>query len=80
MKIILQIYDVNFFKMFLEKSFQSEIVQDELRNSRVKALEDRTFVEKSIAQAKSYFKLFLQTSSIHGLNHLVADGRHLFEM
>lgn len=31
-------------------------------------------------KAKGYLVIFLETSSIHGLNHLVAPGRHPCEM
>lgn len=31
-------------------------------------------------KAKRYLKMFLETSSIHGLNHLVAAGRHPLEI
>ncbi|XP_026315967.1 pickpocket protein 11-like [Hyposmocoma kahamanoa] len=31
-------------------------------------------------KVKSYIVLFLETSSIHGLNHLIAPGRHWFEI
>lgn len=30
--------------------------------------------------AKSYIHLFLETSSIHGLNHFIASNRHPCEM
>ncbi|KAF9414786.1 hypothetical protein HW555_007418 [Spodoptera exigua] len=33
-----------------------------------------------LGKGKHYLKLFLETSSIHGLNHLVADRRHCFEI
>ncbi|XP_050562212.1 pickpocket protein 28-like [Spodoptera frugiperda] len=66
--------------MFFERTIQSQIIQDELsppkQNMRYRNRGLYTIVDKG----KHYLKLFLDTSSIHGLNHLVADKRHLFEI
>uniref|UniRef100_A0A2H1VM38 SFRICE_025969 n=1 Tax=Spodoptera frugiperda TaxID=7108 RepID=A0A2H1VM38_SPOFR len=66
--------------MFFERTIQSQIIQDELsppkQNMRYRNRGLHTIMDKG----KHYLKLFLDTSSIHGLNHLVADKRHLFEI
>lgn len=36
--------------------------------------------ESTCNKGTKYFKLFLDTSSIHGLNHMVAPGRHPLEV
>lgn len=69
--------------MFFERAFQTQIIQDELRRS---AKIDKPRNERRTAfhivkdKAKSYLVLFLETSSIHGLNHMVAGGRHPLEV
>ncbi|KAG6457364.1 hypothetical protein O3G_MSEX010277, partial [Manduca sexta] len=45
------------------------------KTSSVKIKEERV-----IQKARTYLKLFLNTSSIHGLNHLVAPRRHPLEV
>ncbi|XP_045765854.1 sodium channel protein Nach-like [Maniola jurtina] len=69
--------------MFPQRKFQSLIIrEDQRRFKRRRYVQGRrkslpyTFREK----IKKYLVLFLETSSIHGLNHLVAVGRHPCEI
>ncbi|KOB69850.1 Uncharacterized protein OBRU01_11215 [Operophtera brumata] len=70
--------------MMFERSYQSQIIRDDLHLSpkRDRYLKPKTTSLRQTLkiQSKKYFKLFLETSSIHGLNHLVAYGRHPFEI
>ncbi|XP_047022424.1 pickpocket protein 28-like isoform X1 [Helicoverpa zea] len=69
--------------MFSERSFQAQIIQDDLqrtpKNNFIKP-KNKRFHNVVIDKTKNYFKLFLETSSIHGLNHLVSDRRHVLEI
>ncbi|KAJ2951863.1 hypothetical protein O0L34_g4106 [Tuta absoluta] len=68
--------------MQFERSYQSQIVQDELSKggrSKIHYMQNGTF-SKVKNKARGYLRLFLETSSIHGLNHLVAVGRHFLEI
>ncbi|CAH0407168.1 unnamed protein product [Chilo suppressalis] len=68
--------------MLSERKIQTLIIQDELRNrsSFVQPKKRKTALHTVKEKAKSYMVLFLETSSIHGLNHIVAIGRHPFEV
>ncbi|KAI5633480.1 amiloride-sensitive sodium channel domain-containing protein [Phthorimaea operculella] len=69
--------------MFFERTYQSQIIQDELLSSkqgRSKIRFQNSTFGKVKNKARGYIRLFLETSSIHGLNHLVAAGRHLLEI
>ncbi|XP_028165409.1 pickpocket protein 11-like [Ostrinia furnacalis] len=70
--------------MFFERTFQSQIIQDELYGSKTSkskpSSKRRTAFHVVKDKAKSYLVLFLETSSIHGLNHMVAIGRHPLEV
>lgn len=65
-----------------ERSYQSQIIREDLQQSKKhpKVMLNMGLLQTLTIQITNYFKLFLETSSIHGLNHLVAYGRHPFEM
>ncbi|KAL0832438.1 hypothetical protein ABMA28_000671 [Loxostege sticticalis] len=69
--------------MFFERTFQTQIIQDELYRSpktNKEKIRRKTVFHIVKDKAKSYLVLFLETSSIHGLNHMVAAGRHPLEV
>ncbi|KAM3956664.1 pickpocket 9 [Aphomia sociella] len=70
--------------MFFERTFQSQIIQEELESPQSKQNELRSVKNTRTSvirtKLKNYLALFLGTSSIHGLNHLVAPKRHPFEV
>ncbi|XP_072939809.1 sodium channel protein Nach-like [Epargyreus clarus] len=67
-------------------SYQSRIIREELSKRRKMSQytnsipREKTFFDLVKEKATRYFILFLETSSIHGLNHLVASRRHYFEV
>ncbi|XP_068631471.1 sodium channel protein Nach-like [Battus philenor] len=74
-------------RMFSEKPYQSQIIEEELKMR--KSLQRKKDYSKSkkqipvnsfLVKSKSYLHLFLETSSIHGLNHFVASRRHSCEI
>ncbi|XP_026738349.1 uncharacterized protein LOC113501419 [Trichoplusia ni] len=71
-------------KMFSERSFQAQIIQEDLqRTPRVHfATPPKTKKPYQVLadKAKRYLVLFLETSSIHGLNHLISSKRHFLEV
>ncbi|GBP86201.1 Pickpocket protein 11 [Eumeta japonica] len=68
---------------YVEQPLQSQLVTEELlcKSSRRPAPNAKqTWPVHIYRSVKSYLVLFFNTSSIHGLNHLVAFGRHPFEI
>ncbi|CAH0729111.1 unnamed protein product, partial [Brenthis ino] len=68
--------------MYAERSFQGQLIKNDL--NRLKRRYTKP-VKKSKFQivrrkTKKYVVMFLETSSIHGLNHLVTIGRHSCEI
>lgn len=70
--------------MYPQRKFQALLIREDQRRFK-----RRRYVSKSRKQSvphivrekiKKYLSLFLETSSVHGLNHLVATGRHPCEM
>ncbi|XP_041970670.1 sodium channel protein Nach-like [Aricia agestis] len=70
------------FLQFDQKSYPVKNLKDFRRTSKLKLIsaQKRQSKDSFFKRAKDYFVLFLETSSIHGLNHLVAVGRHPFEV
>ena len=70
--------------MFAEHSLQSQLIKEDLQRLRKRynkpVKSEQSFLKTTIQKAKKYLILFLETSSIHGLNHLVVVRRHSFEM
>ncbi|CAK1542825.1 unnamed protein product [Leptosia nina] len=61
--------------------FSSTIAQKEIRQAIKKQNKNKKSVIRHVgSRSKDYLILFLKTSSIHGLNHLVAPRRHPFEV
>lgn len=71
-----------------KSSYQTQIIQNDLYSSEdhakrlpKKSVDNKEgLLHKIIQKARKYLLVFLQTSSIHGLNHTVAFGRHPFEV
>ncbi|XP_073942332.1 sodium channel protein Nach-like [Choristoneura fumiferana] len=69
--------------MFFERTYQAHIIQEELErsaNTHHNQSKETGIVRLLRNKAIAYLVVFLETSSIHGLNHLVATGRHVFEI
>ncbi|XP_037868898.1 pickpocket protein 28 [Bombyx mori] len=69
--------------MLFEKSYQSHIIQEELNSTRKTKNSQSMKKDGSFnitKKAKKYLVLFMKTSSIHGLNHIVAARRHPLEI
>ncbi|CAG9559483.1 unnamed protein product [Danaus chrysippus] len=62
--------------MFPARTFQTKLIEDDSERKTIK----KNFLQTVIHKVKDYIVLFLETSSIHGLNHLVVVGRHPFEV
>ncbi|KAJ0179061.1 hypothetical protein K1T71_005836 [Dendrolimus kikuchii] len=69
--------------MALERVFRNRVHNDFLHTPKrgsFKVKKKNSFTHRLKQNCKRYMKLCLETSSIHGLNHLVAAGRHPLEV
>ncbi|KAJ8727291.1 hypothetical protein PYW07_001410 [Mythimna separata] len=69
--------------MIPERTFQAQIIEDDLKRTPKKLFfkpRKNIFQHVLVDKAKNYLKLFFETSSIHGLNHLVSSRRHFLEI
>ncbi|XP_053603450.1 sodium channel protein Nach-like [Plodia interpunctella] len=70
--------------MISEPLYQTQLIQRDLlkssKNYNVHSDVSKTFYQTVRDKMERYLVLFLETSSIHGLNHLVAMRRHPFEI
>lgn len=69
--------------MFSERTHQIQVINEnfqEIQLNNDQAANKTEKLEFFKNQFKKYFKLFLNTSSIHGFNHLVAARRQYMEM
>lgn len=68
--------------MVLQGTFKSQIIRDDLRKFHHRHLKTKKIGLRQLItnKARNYFRVFLETSSIHGLNHFVANRRHPLEV
>ncbi|XP_063377585.1 sodium channel protein Nach-like [Cydia fagiglandana] len=73
--------------MFSERTYQARIIQEDYRSAATSKYvqpeepsKAKLLFQAVKKKAASYLVIFLDTSSIHGLNHLVAPGRHPLEV
>ncbi|CAD0197167.1 unnamed protein product [Chrysodeixis includens] len=76
--------EIDVIKMFSERSFQAQLIQEDLQRTPMVHFSRPPKPKKPYQvladKGKRYLVLFLETSSIHGLNHLISSKRHFLEV
>lgn len=68
--------------MFSNRPYQTQLIENEMQKKIRVENEPRenTLFHTVKERARKYLVMFLETSSIHGLNHLVISDRHPCEV
>lgn len=68
--------------MFSNRPYQTQLIENEIQKKVIVDNEpkEKTSFQTVKERARKYLVMFLETSSIHGLNHLVITDRHPCEV